>query len=105
MPRALSEMYQVFEEPTSTTSTGTGDVKTVAPASGKRAVGVWISVETTDARVTFSGATPGVSTGPGIVVKAGASPQFYPFAIGPNSPLKFASNAAGNSLVSVVFVT
>ena len=104
MPRAGSEIYLPNESPNSKTSTGTANTQTFTPA--KRAVGVWISVETTSARVTFDSTTPGNGTGPGLVIPAGASPQFYPFPFqaGTNNIITFVSASAGNSLMSVVFM-
>lgn len=88
--------------PASKTSTGTGDIQTFpVPAE---AVAVYISVETTDARVTFDGQNPGVSTGPGVVIKAGQQPYFYA-GIDPGGSIKFNANSAAASLMSLHFVT
>lgn len=107
MPRVGSEQYVLAEEPTATTSTGTGDVKTVAPSS-LRAIGAWITIEGVAARVTFGGTTPGVTVAPGVVVPAGTPPLFYPFPFTPSTQpgpkIKFASNASGSSIMSVIFV-
>lgn len=106
-PRVLSEQYVVSEN-VSGSSTGTSDVKTLMPTSN-RAVGVWLTVEGGNAaRVTFNGDTPGVGAPPGLLIPTGTPPLFYPFAFtqgtqgGPK--LKFASNTAGTSTLSAVFV-
>lgn len=104
MPRASSEMHEILESPVSQSSTGPTDIKTFAPASKNRANGVWVSVETTAARITFDGTAPGNATGPGVVIPAGATPQYFPFPINDARPLKVASAAAGTSLVTCTFV-
>lgn len=107
MPRVLSEQYEVVEEPVAKTSSGTGDVKTFQPSS-TRATAVLITIEGTAARVTFGGATPGVGTAPGVVIPVGTAPLIYAFAFvqtpqsGPK--IQFASNVAGSSVMSVIWL-
>ena len=107
MPRQGSEMYEVIEEPTSTASTSTSDVKTIKPTD-KRAIAVWLSVEGTAARVTFNGTTPGIGTGPGQVIPVGAMPMLFPLAVTPGTQagpsIKFVSASAGTSTVTPTFV-
>ena len=107
MPRVLSEQY-VASENVSASSTSTGDPKTLQPTAF-RAVGVWLTVEGSfAARVTFNGDAPGTGAPPGLLIPTGTPPLFYPFAFtqgvqqGPK--LKFASNGAGDSTVSAIFV-
>ena len=106
MPRVLSEQY-VASENASATSTGTGDPKPLQPTAF-RAVGVWLTVEGANARVTFNGDTPGTGAPPGLLIPSGTPPLFYPFAftqgtqLGPK--LKFASNTSSASTVSATFV-
>lgn len=57
-------------------SSGTADVKTVAIPSSASAV--FLSVEGTDARVTFDGSTPGSANG--VIYPAAAVPAFLPVA-------------------------
>lgn len=107
MPRVGIEQYEVLEEPVAKTSTGTSNVQTFQPSSG-RANAVLISVEGTAARVTFGGAVPGVGVAPGVVIPTGTAPLIYAFAfvqtpqLGPK--IQFASNVAGSSIMSVVWL-
>lgn len=105
MPRVLSEQYVPLEH-ISATSTSTADVKTLTPSSGKRAIGVWITVEGAfAARVTFDGTAPGTGAPPGLLIPTGTPPLFFPFPFGGSSPsIRFASNGAGNSTPSGLFV-
>ena len=80
------------------TSTGTGDVHTLTiPARCSAAL---ITVETTAARVTLDGSAPGA--GNGLVFPIALSPVLVP--IGPGTTIKFASSAAGNSIVDVAYL-
>lgn len=107
MARVGSEQYEVVEEPNSKTSSGTGNVQSFRPASA-RATAVLLTVEGVAARVTLGGATPGVTTGPGVVIPAGTAPLIYALAFTPgvqNGPtIQFASNATGSSTMSVIFL-
>lgn len=82
-----------------TTSTGTGDVKTVTFPS--KAGGVWITVETNAARVTLNGDTPSAALG--IVLPKDSSPVYFPLPGG--TGLKFASTQAANCIVNTIFVS
>lgn len=107
MPRVGIEQYEILEEPSSTASAGTSDIKTVRPTSG-RANAVLITVEGVAARVTFGGTSPGVGTGPGVVIPFGTAPLIYAFAFVPGQQsgpvIKFASNTAGVSTMSAIFL-
>jgi hypothetical protein len=108
MPRVLSEQYEAFEN-VSATSTGTGNVQTLSPTN-KRAIGVWLTVEGSfAARVTFDGSTPGVGVPPGLLIPTGTPPLLFPLAasatLQSGSKVKFASNGAGNSIISAMFVS
>jgi hypothetical protein len=100
----LNDQYAVLETPAAQTSTGVADVKTFTPSSKKRATAVMISVETTDARVTFDGTAPAGVTGPGIVIPKGQPPLIVPLPADADNPVKVAANSAASSLVSVVFL-
>ena len=108
MPRVGSEQYLAAEH-VNASSTGTSDVKTLQPTN-QRAVGAWITIEGSfAARVTFDGTTtPGVAAPPGLLIPTGTPPLFYPFPYTPGvqggAKLKFASNGAGTSTMSVLFV-
>ena len=83
------------------TSTGTGDAHALTVPAGARAV--LISVETTDARVTFDGSAPGATLGH--VVKAGVNPVVLPVGGSGIAPsVKFASTAAAASIVNVTYL-
>lgn len=107
MPRVGIEQYEVMEEPVSKSSSGTGNVQSFQPSSG-RANAVLITVENTAARVTFGGATPGVGAAPGVVIPTGTAPLIYalPFVQTPQSgpKIQFASNVAGTCVMSVIFL-
>ena len=78
MPRVGTPLYvpNTTAMAVSTTSTGPTDIKTVTvPIMSS---GVFISVETTAARMTFEGTAPGNGTGPGLVFPTGAVPAFMP---------------------------
>lgn len=82
------------------TSTGTGDVKTIAvPANAHTAI---LSAETNDARVTFDGSTPSATNGLEIL-HTGSSVGPYP--VTPGGSVKVASTAAGNCILDAVFST
>lgn len=80
------------------TSTGTADVKTFTPPTGFKAHGCLITVETTTARVTFNGDTPGAALGH--IVQIAQQPLYLPFA----GPIKVAATAAANAIVSVTWL-
>lgn len=77
------------------TSTGTTDVHTInAPASAK---GFLFTAQNNGAYFTFDGTAP--SSTNGLHVVAGAAPVFIP--LGKN--ITFASDAAGNAVINVVW--
>ena len=84
--------------PAAVTSTGTANVQSIPVPKGANAM--FICAETTGARVTFDGTTPDATHG--IVIIAGAQPLFVP--IGAAQSIQFVSAAAGNSIVSVLFL-
>ena len=107
MPRVQSEQYEAYEN-VSATSSGTANVQTIRPTSS-RAIGAWLTVEGSfAARVTFDGSTPGIGAPPGLVIPTGTAPLLFPLAasatLQPGPTIKFASNGAGTSIVSVMFV-
>lgn len=87
-------------EPTSTSSTGPTDVKTITVPANAR--GVWLTCEgAASARVTFGGVDPGNATGPGQLVVTGTAASFFPLEI---RSLRFASSGAGTSTLTPLFV-
>jgi hypothetical protein len=84
------------QAPLQATSTGTADVKTVTLP--KNAGSCLITVETTDARVTFDGTAPDSSHG--IVFKIAQSPVYLP--LGEGTAIKFVATSAASSVVSVI---
>lgn len=77
------------------TSTGTGNVQTInAPPSAK---GFLFTVQTNGIYFTLDGSTPSSSNGLHSV--AGTAPVFIP--LGKN--INFASDAAGNAVVNVIW--
>lgn len=92
----------------SATSTGTGNIQSqAAPAHAAK---MFVTVLTTAARVTFDGTDPGAGAAPGIVLPAGFAGllEFAPkgTSANPNTiVVKHASNAAGNSELSIVWLT
>jgi hypothetical protein len=76
-------------------STGTADVQTATLPRGTSHI--TISVETTSARVTFSGQTPSAILGH--VYPADAPPIFIP--LGQGTVIKFVSTAATSSVVQL----
>lgn len=79
-------------------STGTGDVQSHSPAEGT--VHMIVSVETTDARVTFSGVTPDSSHGH--VIPKGALPLYVP--VGRKTTLKACSTGGTSSVINITDV-
>lgn len=99
MPRENSSRYAIAATTphAQATSTGTGDVKTLArPAS---AIAVYLTVTTNAARVVFDGSTP--SSTNGILVPTGV---LWLFEIG-GSDIKFASSIAANSVVDALWLS
>lgn len=78
------------------TSTGTGDPKTLTAPDN--ATGVFMTVLTTDARVTFDGTTPTSSNG--LIVPDGGLPTFFPL----GRDIIFTSTAGANSVVDVLWI-
>lgn len=83
------------------TSTGTANIQTITPPND--AAACLITVETTAARITFDGESPGAGAAPGLVFPTALAPVFVP--LGKGATIKFASNAAGNSIVQVLFLS
>ncbi len=86
---------KALPSPAQATSTGTADIKTITLPVGTSAI--LISVETTNARVTFDGTNPSASNGQ--VFPFGQMPAYLP--IGGGVVVKFASTAAANSTVNI----
>lgn len=84
------------DEHVAQTSANTGDVKTFTPPAC--ATACFISVETTDARVTFGGDTPDATNG--LVFKAAQQPVFIPLGV----TIKHVSTAAANSILHVFWM-
>lgn len=104
MPLVGSPQYVPLEH-VSATSSGTANVQPLIPSGDKKAHGVWLTVETTPARVTFDGTSPGAGGAPGLVIPIGTAPLFFPFSFGRGTPaIRFASASAGNSTVNAMFV-
>lgn len=80
------------------TSTGTGDVKTIAAPAG--AVAAFISVETNSCWLTVDGTTP--TTTNGLVLPKDTVPFFLP--VGHPRSIKFAASVAGNSELNVMWL-
>lgn len=78
------------------TSTGTADVKTLAPPAG--AVACMLTVTTNPARITLDGTTPTASNG--LLVPTGAMP--LPLSVA--RTMKFVSSIAANSIVDVLWL-
>lgn len=78
------------------TSTGTADVKTFTKPA--LATACFITVETTNARVTFGGDTPDASNG--LIVLKDSQPLYFPVA----ADIKFVSTAAANCIVNVMWL-
>jgi hypothetical protein len=76
-------------------STGTGDVQTWTPPD--TITHVLLSVETTDARITCDGSTPGASNGH--VLPKGAIPLYLP--VGRNSAIKVVSTAGTSAVLNI----
>lgn len=81
------------------TSTGTGNVKTATIPTGTSAV--LVSVETTNARVTFEGTAPDATHGH-VLVKDLEPVQIN---VGSGTTIKFASTAAANSVVGLTYLS
>jgi hypothetical protein len=80
---------------TQATSTGTGDVKTLAaPPSAK---GFLFSALTNGVYFTLDGSVPSSSNG--LHSPAGTAPVFIPL----GKDIKFAADTAGNAIVSVIW--
>ena len=83
------------------TSTGTANLQSLAIPTGARAL--LISVETTDARMTFDGSTPGTTNGH--VIKAGVNPFVIELGGAAIAPVvQFKSTAGANSIVDVTYL-
>ncbi len=79
------------------TSPDTTTVIVIAPPN-KGVHGCFITVDTTDARVTFDGSTPTGSNG--LLIKKDLAPIFIPIA----RRIQFVSSAVANSIVNVLWV-
>lgn len=79
-------------------STGTGDLKTLAAPRWANAC--FLCVETSNARVTFSGEDPGAGVAPGLIIVAGGQPVFFPFA----HDIEFVSEGPGSSEMNVLWL-
>lgn len=80
---------------TQKTSTGTGDVQTWTPPD--TITHVLLSVETTDARVTCDGSTPGATNGH--IVPRSALPLYLP--VGRNSLIKHVSTGGTSAILNI----
>jgi hypothetical protein len=78
------------------TSTGTADIKTLTPPAGVR--GVYLTVSTTNAIVTFDGTAPGAANGLALIKDA--LPIFFPVA----KAIQLASSAAASCVVNAMWV-
>lgn len=74
----------------------TVDVKTFTPPAG--AVACLITVETTDARISFHGVDPAATVGH--IVKVGQNPYYHPA----GTAFRAVSTAAANSIVNVTWL-
>lgn len=76
-------------------SSGTGNVQTITLAGNTSAV--FITVETTTARVTFDGSDPSAVNAPSMVIPAGGLPVMIP--VGGGTVIKWCSTAAAASVL------
>ena len=83
------------------TSTGTGNVQSLTPDAGAHAL--LITAATNGCYVTFDGSTP--SSTNGLALAKDGLPLFLPLVPQASDALKFASQAAGNSVVNVLWLT
>lgn len=96
----MSFMYDLAQTTTphvQATSSGTADVQSL-PTPGKGCHGFLITVSTNGCYLTLDGGTP--SSTNGLAIPAGTSPIFIPIA----KNIKVASQAAGNSVVNVLWL-
>jgi len=91
----LQAPFQFIAPHVQATSTGTADAKTLASPPGAK--GFLISVMTNGAYFTFDGTTP--SSTDGLHIVAGTAPVFIPI----GKSITFASDTAGNAVVSVAW--
>jgi hypothetical protein len=81
---------------TQATSTAAADPKTISPpATNPQPRACLLTVETTDARVTFNGTTPDATHG--LIFAKAQQPVYLPFAV----PIQFSSTAGANCIVNV----
>lgn len=92
------QTYDPIAHATAVTPADTTTVSTLTPPSG--AVAALITVETTDARVTFDGSAPSQATPVGHVLKNGVSPVLVPCA----DSIKWVSTAAAACRVNVLWL-
>lgn len=80
------------------------DITTVSTATiPKGTSAVWISVETTNARVTFDGTNPGTGgVAPSNVIPKDSPPQL--FTLGSGTTIKYVSTAAAVSVMQLFYV-
>ena len=79
-------------------SSGTANVQTITLAGGTSAV--YITVETTNARVTFDGSDPSAANAPSLVIPAAGLPVMFPVAGG--TVIKWVSTAAAASILQTL---
>lgn len=82
-------------------SSGTADVKTIT--LNRNTDAIFITVETTSARVTFDGSDPSAASAPSIVFPKDSIPVLIP--VGPDAIVKWVSTAAAASVVQVFELT
>lgn len=80
-------------------STGTADVKTATLPKGTSHITV--SVETTDARVTFDGSDPSAANAPSHVYPINVPPIFIP--LGQGTRIRFCSTAGTASVLQLAY--
>lgn len=81
-------------------SSGVANVQTITLAGNTSAV--FITVETTSARVTFDGSDPSAANAPSIVIPAAGVPIMIP--VGGGTVIKWVSTAAAASIVQTLEV-
>jgi hypothetical protein len=90
------DCFLALGAPIQATSTGTANVATITLPGN--AIGFVISIETNAARVTFDGSTPGATS---TLFPVTSVPYQFTFQPAAGQSIKFASNIAANSVVTV----
>ena len=83
--------------PVNGTSTSTSNVVTLTLPQGTSAV--WMTAETTSARVTLDGSDPSAANAPSSIIQTGQNPVLLP--ISHDAIVKFVSTANANSVLQV----